>query len=398
MKSALAIPADSLIKLPGQSEQRSDTESLSNLVGEIYDAALDQGLWGNILEKCTEFLGGSAAALFSKDVTTNRGNSYYDFGIDPYYRQLYFEKYVTLDPLTTGHFFADIEQPISTVDLIAYDEFLETRFYLEWARPQGLVDFVTAPLDKSVTSIAMFGVFRHERDGQVDEETRRRMRLIVPHVRRAALIGRLFDLQQAETASFSEILDGLSAGVILVDGRGRIVHANEIGHAMLNQGDLLHSVGDNLVVTDPGMDQALREDFAAADEGDVALGVRGIAFPLLSRNDERHVGHLLPLTSGARRRAGAGYAAAAALFVRKAVPDTPLPPELIAKTYNLTPAELRVLLAIVEVGGVPESAAALGVAVTTVKTHLGRLFEKTGVGRQADLVKLVAGYSMPLAG
>jgi DNA-binding CsgD family transcriptional regulator len=335
---------------------------------------------------------------FSKDVTTNRGNSYYDFGIDPYYRQLYFEKYVTLDPLTTGHFFADIEQPISTVDLIAYDEFLETRFYLEWARPQGLVDFVTAPLDKSVTSIAMFGVFRHERDGQVDEETRRRMRLIVPHVRRAALIGRLFDLQQAETASFSEILDGLSAGVILVDGRGRIVHANEIGHAMLNQGDLLHSVGDNLVVTDPGMDQALREDFAAADEGDVALGVRGIAFPLLSRNDERHVGHLLPLTSGARRRAGAGYAAAAALFVRKAVPDTPLPPELIAKTYNLTPAELRVLLAIVEVGGVPESAAALGVAVTTVKTHLGRLFEKTGVGRQADLVKLVAGYSMPLAG
>jgi hypothetical protein len=229
MKSALAIPVDSLVKLAGQSEQGSDSEKLSNLVGEIYDAALEQDLWGAVLEKCTRFLGGSAAALFSKDVTTNRGNSYYDFGIDPDYRQLYFEKYVTLDPLTTGHFFADIEQPISTVDLIAYDEFLETWFYLEWARPQGMVDFVTAPLDKSVTSIAMFGVFRHERDGLVDEETRRRMRLIVPHVRRAALIGRLFDLQQAQTASFSEILDGLSAGVILVDGRGRIVHANEMG-------------------------------------------------------------------------------------------------------------------------------------------------------------------------
>jgi DNA-binding CsgD family transcriptional regulator len=66
--------------------------------------------------------------------------------------------------------------------------------------------------------------------------------------------------------------------------------------------------------------------------------------------------------------------------------------------YKLTPAELRVLLAIVDVGGVPEVAAALGVAVTTVKTHLNRLFEKTGVGRQADLVKLVAGFSTPLAG
>jgi DNA-binding CsgD family transcriptional regulator len=66
--------------------------------------------------------------------------------------------------------------------------------------------------------------------------------------------------------------------------------------------------------------------------------------------------------------------------------------------YNLTPTELRVLLAIVDIGGVPEVAAALGVAVTTIKTHVSRLFEKTGVARQADLVKLVAGFSTPLAG
>ena len=58
--------------------------------------------------------------------------------------------------------------------------------------------------------------------------------------------------------------------------------------------------------------------------------------------------------------------------------------------------ELRVLLAIVEVGGVPEVAEALGVARTTVKTHLGRLYEKTGARRQADLVKLVAGLANPL--
>jgi len=43
-----------------------------------------------------------------------------------------------------------------------------------------------------------------------------------------------------------------------------------------------------------------------------------------------------------------------------------------------------VLLAIVEVGGVPEVSQALGIAATTVKTQLGRLFEKTGVDRQAD--------------
>jgi DNA-binding CsgD family transcriptional regulator len=60
--------------------------------------------------------------------------------------------------------------------------------------------------------------------------------------------------------------------------------------------------------------------------------------------------------------------------------------------------ELRVLLAIVEVGGLPEVAETLGIAKSTVKTHLNRINDKTDVGRQANLVKLVAGFSNPLVG
>ena len=102
--------------------------------------------------------------------------------------------------------------------------------------------------------------------------------------------------------------------------------------------------------------------------------------------------------SGARRRVGASYAAVAALFVHKATLDIPSPPQAIAKAYKLTPMELRVLLAIVEIGGVPEVAEAIGVAETTVKTHLGRIYEKTETGRQADLVKVLAGFFNPLVG
>ena len=49
-------------------------------------------------------------------------------------------------------------------------------------------------------------------------------------------------------------------------------------------------------------------------------------------------------------------------------------------------------------GGVPAVAHALGIAETTAKTHLGHLYEKTGAGRQADLVKLVAEFSNRLLG
>jgi DNA-binding CsgD family transcriptional regulator len=105
---------------------------------------------------------------------------------------------------------------------------------------------------------------------------------------------------------------------------------------------------------------------------------------------------VLPLTSGARRKAGATYSATAAVFVRKAAFEVPHPLKAIESAYKLTPAEMRVLMMIVQIGGVPEVAPALGLSESTVKTHLQRIFHKTGTARQADLVKLVAGYRSPL--
>jgi DNA-binding CsgD family transcriptional regulator len=376
----------------------NDFQGLSDLIGDIYDAALDQSLWEGVIERAARFVGGTGAALFSKDAAAQQVDVRYDVGIDPHYKQLYFDKYVGLDPATTGHYFAELEQPVAVADLMSYQEFVETRFYREWVRPQGLVDFVSAVLDKSATSVAMFGVFRHERNGVVDDDARHRMRLIVPHIRRAVLIGRMFDLKAAEAATFADMLDGLGAGMYLVESTGRIVHANTAGYAILGAGNILRTVGGRLVACDAQVDRTLREVFAAAGQGDAAVGTKGIAVSLIGNDGERYVAHVLPLTSGARRRAGITYTAAAALFVRKAALAVPSPFEVIGKTFKLTPTELRVLLAIVDVGGVPEVAEALGVASTTIRTHLGRVFEKTGVTRQADLVKLVAGYVTPLAG
>ena len=375
-----------------------ELEEISSLTGEIYDAALNPALWVGVLAKCVRFVGGAGAALFSKDAASKTGDVAYHVGIEPYYRQLYFEKIIKLDPLTIGQFYAEVEEPVAVADIMAYDEFLQTRAYREWGQPQGIVDVLNVALDKTATSAAMFCVFRHARDGRVDDEMRRRMRLIVPHMRRSVLIGRVIDLGTAEAASFADTLDGISDGIVLVDAFGRIVHANASGHALLAEGSVLSAAGRKLVANDASAEQALHDVFLAAASGDAAVGVKGIAVPLTARSGERHVAHVLPLTSGARRRAGTSYAAVAAVFVHKAALETPSPPEVIARTFNLTPSELRVLLGIVEVGGVPETAMALGIAETTVKTHLRRLYAKTGTGRQAELVKLVAGFTNPLVG
>ena len=375
-----------------------EAEVLSCLIGQVYDAALDRALWPSVLTKSFEFVGGSGAALFSRDKTAPRGNVVYDVGIDPYYRQLYCQKYIALDPSTTRYYFAEIEQPVGTADVIPYDEFLETRFYREWVRPQELIDFASTVLDKSGTSAAKFVVFRHERNGVVDDETRRRMRLIVPHIRRAALIGRMFDLGTAEAATFADTLDGLNAGICLVDAGGRIVHANAAGHEILATGNVLRAVGGRLVACDAQIDRTLRDVFVAAGQGNAALGSKGISVPLSSSPADLWLAHVLPLTSGIRRNAGMTYSAVAALFIRKAVLEVPSAIETISKLYKLTPSELRVLATLSEAGGVSLVATALGISEATVKTHLQHLFAKTGTTRQTELVKLVAAHASPIGG
>lgn len=371
---------------------------LSTVIGNLYDAALDPALWSEVLGEARNFVGGSAASIFAKDAAATTLTVFHNDGsIDPHYIRLYYERYMALDPSNTAHFFATVETPISTADYIDYGEFRQTRFYREWAAPQGLVDFLTVALERSMTTAALFGIFRHERDGIATEESKRRLRLIAPHVRRAVLIGKAIDLKAAQTASLADTLDGLSAAMFLVQANGRIVHTNAAGHAMLAGSGFLHAAGDRLVVRDVKMHHALMDVLAAAGSGDGAVGARGVALPLATRDGGAYLAHVLPLTSGARRRAGNAYAAAAAVFVRKAELELPAMPEIIARHYRLTPSELRVLLAVIEVGGVPEVAAALGIADTTVKTHLGSVFGKTGTSRQADLVKLVAGFASPLA-
>jgi DNA-binding CsgD family transcriptional regulator len=373
----------------------SDSDLALDLVGDIYDAALDPALWPEVLKEVGAFVRGPAASLFAQDSVRQTGNLFYSWGTEPEFHAAYFEKYIRLNPLTPTVLFLDVEAVHAGSDLIPFEDMQQTVFYKEWVRPQGFGDIIFANLDKTTTSYAVFSVTRAAGDGLVDAGMRQRMQLLVPHVRRAVVIGKAIDLKTVEAAAMADTLDGLAAGMFLIDAKGRIVHANASGAAMLTGGEVVRAAGGRLTAADAAGHAALQEVVTAAGGGDRLVGCKGIAVPLAATNGERHVAHVLPLTAGARRQAGASYAAVAAVFVQKAGLDLPSPAETIAKLYRLTPGELRVMLAIVERDGIHEVSTGLGISQTTVKTHLRRIYEKTGAKGRVDLVKLIAGYARP---
>ena len=106
-------------ELPILPDNSCDPQKPSDLIGDIYDTVLDQSLWEGVIERAAHFVRGTGAALFTKNVANQDGSVQYVVGIDPHYTQLYFDKYVTLDPATGGHFLAEIEQPVAVADLMS---------------------------------------------------------------------------------------------------------------------------------------------------------------------------------------------------------------------------------------------------------------------------------------
>jgi DNA-binding NarL/FixJ family response regulator len=369
----------------------SESTELSAVIGDIYDAAIDPALWKRALARMCTFVGGHSAVLFWHDSATQRSEALHLFNEDPHYNRLYFEKYLPMNPMFPAATFMEAGQVVTTNDIMPQNELEKTRFYREWIEPQGIVDALAVNLEKGTTCSSLLNIRMDASYGMADAAARRRLALLVPHIQRAVAIGRLFDQSKAAEKALTTTLDHVEAAVLLVGADGTIAFANEPAKAMLAEGTMIRAAGNALRAVSTETDRILRDILESAKNGDASVGVRGVAVPLTASSQERWFAHMLPLTSGNRREAGLAYAAVAAIFIRKTVPDAPPPLEAIAKLYKLTASEVRVLDAVLKVNGVKAMAETLGLSQATVKTHLHNVFRKTGTNRQSDLVKLVAG-------
>jgi len=362
---------------------------VSTLIGDIYDAAVDCTRWPDVLESCRQFVGGASAAIFAKNVSGNHVQLFADDDrLDAELTAKYFSHLAPIDPSNSIQVLAEVDNAVITSLYLDPEELVQTRFFREWAQPNGLVDAIVAPIERRGSWAALFGVFRNENDGLGDEEARQRVTLLAPHVRRASAIADIIGQARCETDSFRDAIDGLAVGVFLVDAEGRLVHANAAGSALLGTKKALTANHEGLLRLDR---TSMRELLPRPDR--VAPGSVFVE----SHAGDRYVAHVLPLAAGARRFTGLGGDAVAALFVQPATFDPPSIPESLAQAFDLTPGELRVALATIRHDGVADVADTLGLSEATVRTHLHRIFAKTDTRRQADIVKLVAGFASPLA-
>jgi DNA-binding CsgD family transcriptional regulator len=364
-----------------------DDGKLSELIADVYDCVIEPALWPTALQHIAAELKACTATIFTQDPVRQNIVFAHDWGSDPHWAGLYAAKYLPLNPALTFGWHAVIDQPGRMQDIMPLAQFRRSTFYNEWCRPQGICDLVLAILAKSATTYTAITASRPDDVGPTGKRELRIMGLLAPHIRRAVAIHGLVDRQASRAADLAAVIDLVATPVFLIDADGRCVETNAAADNFVAETGLLRIEG-GVLAGDPGVAEQLAAITAASAD---ALSP---STSLILPNGEASpfVGEILPLQRRGGRSNGVHRRAVAALFLREVGNLQPLPGELLVRLYGLSMAETRLMALLAQGFTLSDAGQTLGIAGTTARTHLQHIFEKTGVRRQSDLVRLVLSY------
>jgi DNA-binding CsgD family transcriptional regulator len=216
---------------------------------------------------------------------------------------------------------------------------------------------------------------------QYEPSLKRVVALLAPHVKTAKQVQmRLAEAQPGRLALAS--LDRLAIAALVVSGSGVVHHLNAWARALLAEAGCLRVVKSRLRFDKVALSTA----FEAALRSATQNPARSSLLPLSSTEEAYEVA-VSPL-QGNHGRLLASPVPLALVVIARSRPDAARIAQRVRCLYGLTQAEARVMAALTLGATVDEIAAAHGVRTSTVRAQVRGIFEKTGVRRQSDLVRL----------
>lgn len=191
-------------------------------------------------------------------------------------------------------------------------------------------------------------------------------------------------------ARLGAVLDLLSLGIILIDERMKVVFVNRCAATILAARDGLMESGERLSTASIRETSTLNEYLsnAAADhEGAEPAGAMTV-----SRSASRRPLSLLVTSARSRTmpaEARMPVPTGAVVFIADADRPIGIHPEVLARLYDLTPAEAILAEGLANGRDLNSLSGELGVSRNTLRSQLQSVFSKTHTNRQAELVKMI---------
>jgi DNA-binding CsgD family transcriptional regulator len=271
-------------------------------------------------------------------------------------------------------------------DLLTEAEIESSALYTEFLRPCNAgwcVGTLVMPTNGDSIVLSLERAFDK---GPVPADVKLALDPLRPHIARSVMLAGRLGMERAAGMTGALGLIGLPAAILT--SSGRVVAAN----AELETGPYVSSLAsERLALADPVANIQFRSALARGAHG-LNGSVGCVSFPLSgSEGVSPTVAHLLPLVRSGRDIFSQGDA----ILILSELGRSGTPgPAVLEALFDLTPAEARIARGIAHGLTSEEIARDMRIQVATVRSHLKKIFVKTGVDRQVALSRLLCGLPL----
>lgn len=370
----------------------ADNRLLLTLIDQIYAAAVDPALWPVFLENFTDAFHGQQSTFFSHDLKNLRASFHACAHVDDSFIKSYVDYYSEtnffvekISHLKEGVF-------VSTEHLASRPFYEASEFYNDWVKPQGCLEFATTNILRDQTILTGVTILRGAEPFQPREvET---WLTLVPHLRRAVQVHRQLYSAQLMRASCAEALNRLSVGAIVVGPNAEVLFCSELAERMLNASCGLQIRGNRLTAGTLSATSTLQQMIREAAQTSAGKGLSaGGLLPIPGPSSSPLSVLVSPIHASSLPVAFGVQPGALVLLANNGTRRT-TPQQELMHLFGLTRAEARLLHGLVEGRTLSECAYASGISVQTARAQLKSVFDKMGVRRQTDAVRLVLTNAM----
>jgi DNA-binding CsgD family transcriptional regulator len=259
----------------------------------------------------------------------------------------------------------------------------------EFLRVNDFGHVLGAVLDGGKAARTVIAVHRSHRLGPYSADHHESCELLLPHLRAAVALTLAAVAARAHAARLEGVLDRLPMAVFLVDQNLQVRLCNRVGRRLVAARRGLIVRDGRLRALDTSENARLEQIVRRPRAPRAAGNMREAAISLM-RSDVSHPLHVmslpLPVATGGLR---AWDVPVVALLVGDPEQEFRASEAVIGTLYHLTIAEARLVGALLTGMRVRELAESLGISEQTVRTQLKRVLQKTGAGRQSELVRIV---------
>lgn len=382
--------------------QYTEMQRFSALIDRIYHGATNPDIWPKIIQDIAAWMEAPKIILFTPMIVPAAGGFMFPHGLTERFFELWPTHLKPLDVWVEGavkrNFIVQGNVGVGE-DLVPTAKFVESRWYREVLVPEDIFHLLTSVVfdgSDGQNPCVVCSLYRGINADAFDEEDKQKLSLILPHISRA--LGVMLKLRNTEfklVASYAA-LDRIGSGVLLMGGDRSVLFANHAAKNILAEDDGLslrkYGTGElgrlfsRDVITQTAIDTALSNAVEP-----MAQAVPHFAQSVRVCRPSGQLPYSLQFSSlASNNEFGEGMDAPQIIvFISDPDQEIQVDPELLRKTYGLTPAEIRVAVALCQEGDIEEVAAKIFVSVHTVKSQLKQVYQKTGVENRTRLTKLI---------